>query len=262
MFGITSASMTIHALYKYGKLTEHSEAVFSSPTIWLSPPAQLNDPFECRPWFTFDGTQEQIVEVLARVLRRQNPALTAENATVHAADILLEGRHRDPRTWENLRQEVLTMLGNRIGLYCLSTNNDNILMWSHYANNHQGYCLEFEAADHTPVFGTAQEVKYSTDFPVVDFFNTPNEEQVDLIFLTKFAGWSYENEWRIIDHMSGPGAHEYPPELLRGVIFGIRMPEADRAKIRAWVDKRDHPVKFYEARQDSHQFKVVVSEIE
>lgn len=254
--------MTVQTLYKYGKLTEHSEAVFSSPTIWFSPPAQLNDPFECRPWLTFEGTREQIVDVLSRVLRKHNPGLTAENATANAVSIFLEGRHSDPRTWSDLRREVLSILGRKIGLYCMSKKNDSILMWSHYAKDHQGYCLEFEATDNTPVFGTAQEVKYSPDLPAVDFFNTPNEEQVDLIFLTKFEGWSYESEWRIIDHASGPGVHEYPAELLHSVIFGFRMPEADRAKIRAWIHKRDHPVRFYEAGRDSRQFKIVVREIE
>jgi len=135
-------------------------------------------------------------------------------------------------------------------------------MWSHYAENHRGYCLEFEATDHTPFFGAAQQVKYDADFPVVDFFNTPKEEQVDLIFLTKFVGWSYEEEWRIVDHEAGPSIREYPPELLRGVIFGLRMPEADRAKVRTWVKKRGHAVKFFEVQRHDRQFKVVVKEID
>ena len=254
--------MTVEVLYKYGRLNEHSEALFSSPTIWFSPPAQLNDPFECRPWFTFEGTQEQIVGVLTRFLRRQNPHLTPENATAHAVGIFLEGRHRDPDTWNRLRHDVGETLGHRIGLYCLSKRPDSILMWSHYSQDHRGFCLEFEATDSTPVFGGAQEVRYAADFPVVDFFNTPHDTQVDLIFLTKYEGWRYEEEWRIIDHDRGPGLHEYPVEFLKGVIFGLRMPAADRAKIRAWVQRRGHAVKFFEAVQDDRQFKIEAREVE
>ena len=253
--------MTVQTLYKYGKLNDHSEALFTTPTIWFSPPALLNDPFECRPWFTFEGNREQIVQSIARGLRQYNPDMTPDNATAHAVSIFLEGRHRDPKTWEGLRQDVLATLGQRIGLYCMSRNNDSILMWSHYAQDHRGYCLEFEATNYTPVFGASQEVQYGADFPVVDFFNTPKEKQVDLVFLTKFNGWSYEKEWRILDHESGPGIHEYPPELLQGIIFGLRMPEADRATIRGWVKKRGHGVKFYEVEQDNRQFKIVVKEI-
>jgi hypothetical protein len=183
MLRITGSLMTVQSLFKYGKLNEHSEAALSTPTVWFSPPVQLNDPFECRPWFTFNGSRDEIVESIARGLRQYSPELTPDNAKANAVSIFLEGRHRDPNFWESLRQNVIATLGQRIGLYCLSEHNDSILMWSHYAADHSGYCLEFEATDHTPFFGAAQQFKYDSQFPVVDFFTTPNEDQVDLIFL-------------------------------------------------------------------------------
>ncbi len=253
--------MTVQVLYKYGSLNEHSEALFSTPTIWFSPPAKLNDPFECRPRLTFDGTPKQIVEFLERQYRKRIPQFTPQGATARAISVYLEGRHRDPNAWERIRQDVLAKITRQIGLYCLSKNNNSILMWSHYSQNHRGYCLEFEATANTSVFGEAQPVGYATDYPVVDFFKTPKEEQVDLIFLTKYLGWSYEEEWRIIDHRAGPGAHAYLAELLRGVIFGLRMPEDDRAKIRAWIKKRGCSVKFYEAIQSDRQFKIDIREM-
>lgn len=254
--------MTVQVLYKYGSFNGYSEALFSTPEIRFSSPSELNDPFECCPWLTFNGTQNQLIEFHKRELWKRNPQLTPENAAAHAGSNFLDGRHRDPDTLNRIRKRVHTMLARRIGLYCLSENNDSILMWSHYSHNHQGYCLEFEATNFTPVFGEAQRVNYASDYPVVDFFNTPNEEQVDLIFLTKYIGWSYEEEWRIIDHEAGPGAHAYPAELLRGVIFGLRMPEDERAKIRAWTKKRGHSVKFHEAIQSDRRFKIDVREVE
>jgi len=254
--------MTMHVLYKYGSINEHSEALFSTPTIWFSPPAELNDPFECRPSLTFDGTPKQIVEFLEREYRKRIPRFTRHGASARAISVFLEGRYRDRKAWAHFQKVVLGKIGREIGLYCLSKNNSSILMWSHYSDKHKGYCLEFEATDSTPVFGEAQPVGYATDYPVVDFFNTPKEEQVDLIFLTKFFGWSYEEEWRIIDHRAGQGAHAYPAELLRGVIFGLRMPEEHRANIRAWTKKRGHSVKFYEAIQSDRQFKIDMREIE
>ena len=252
--------MSVDVLYKYGWVNEHAESVFATPTIWFSSPSSLNDPFECRPWFTFDGSQGQIVDVLTRALRRNNPCLAPHDATAHAVSIFLEGRHRDPKTWENLRNDVVARLGEDIGLYCLTKTNDNILMWSHYAQNHQGYCLEFEATDFTPVFGESQEVTYAKEFPVVDFFNTPHDKQVDLTFLTKFIGWEYEEEYRVIDHEAGSGLHTYAPEFLRSVTFGMRMPETDRQKIRGWLKNRGHDVKTYEASIHERDFKVVITE--
>ena len=253
--------MTIQRLYKYGSLGEHSEALFSTPTVWFSPPSQLNDPFECRPWFTFDGSRDQIIEVLKRELRRQRPEIGEHDITATAISIYLEGRHRNPATWEGLRRDVISTLGNRIGLYCLSAKPDSILMWSHYGRDHTGYCLEFEATDHTPFFGAAQQVRYSEDFPVVDFFNTPNEEQVNLIFLTKFSGWAYEEEWRIINHDNGTGLREYSPHLLTSVIFGLKMRPEQKALIREWVGRRGHDVAFYEAQQSERKFTIEIHKV-
>lgn len=254
--------MTIQSLFKYGKVNEHAEEVFSTPKIWFSAPAQLNDPFECRPWLTFNGTRDQIIESLVREIRRLNPNMTPHGATAEAVSIFLQGRHRDPMTWEALRQDLIETLGQKIGLYCLSETSDSILMWSHYADDHRGYCLEFEATDTTPFFGAAQQVIYNEVFPEVDIYNTPKEEQLDHIFLTKFHGWSYEKEWRIIDHETGPGIHDYPPQLLKGVIFGFRMPEADRNKVKAWIKSAGRTVKYFEAQRHDRQFKIVINEMD
>lgn len=253
--------MTIEHLYKYGHLNEYSEALFSKPEVWFSPPPKLNDPFECRPWFTFEGTQSEAVDALVRILRKRNPDMTQDTATAEADGIFLQGRHRDPHTWEVLRDGVAQMLGKKIGLYCLSRIPDSILMWSHYGCEHEGYCLEFEATDHTPVFGEAQPVLYSDSYPIVDFFRTPNDKQVDLIFLTKYTSWSYEQEWRIIDFQNGPGVRRYPTEFLKSVIFGLRMTDQNKTLIRNWVKKRGHPIQFFQATQHDKKFSIGLSNV-
>lgn len=249
-------------LYKYGRLGARSEATFSSDQLWFSTPLQLNDPFECRPWFTFEGTDDQVIDFLATQVRRYDASATSETALARARNILRGGFQHDRPSWEALRQALLEMLSNEIGLYCLAEIPDSILMWTHYADDHKGFCLAFEATDQTPVFGEAQKVIYSDDYPQVDFFNTPHEKQVDLIFLTKFSGWAYEREWRIVDHERGPGLRTYPRELLKEVIFGLRMSSEDKARIRAWVSRRGHPVELYQAVRHEQSFSVVVQDLD
>jgi hypothetical protein len=250
--------MSVDRLYKYGRLGEHSESLFSRPEIWFSSPAALNDPFECRPWYNFEGTKEQVLEVFERIIRRHHAHWTQESVSTEAMNWYSGGRHQDPRFWTQFRRDLVNMIKARIGLCCLTRTNTNILMWSHYASEHQGYCLEFAASSTTPFFGEAQKVHYSEQFPVVNFFNTPNDTQVDLMFLTKFSGWKYEEEYRIVDHQFGAGLHAYPVELLKSVTFGFRTPEADRAKIRDWLRKRNAEVKLYQAAIDDREFKIVI----
>lgn len=252
--------MYTDVLFKYGFINKHSESLFSTSTVWFSSPSSLNDPFECRPWFTFNGTEIEIVEALAGNLQK-NSSMTLNDATVQARSMFLSGQHCNSETWQNLRADVTARVAEKIGLYCLAKENDNIVMWSHYARNHEGYCLEFEATRSTRVFGDSQKVIYTEEFPAVDFFNTPSSKQFDLIFLSKFIGWKYEAEHRIIDHQRGPGLHSYDPKLLRSVTFGMKMPDRDRQKIREWLKYRSHEVKFNQATIDHREFKIHIVEI-
>ena len=247
------SSQSTYASVQFSETT----SLFTTATVWFSKPADLNDPFECRPFFTFLGDSEQIVRQLARLLE-YHMGMTHDTAVAHAMSIYLEGRHNDPETWDQLRQEVIAKLGSDIGMYCLSETNNNIILWSHYADKHQGFCLEFEATDYTPDFGLAQQVEYSKEYPVVDFFNTPIDKQIGLVFLTKFRDWGYEKEWRIIDHENGPELHEYQGEFLKSVTFGLRMCEEHKKQIRAWPDKREHPVRLWQAKRSETDFRVAL----
>lgn len=252
--------MPIESLFKYSRINEYSESLFTTPTIWFSSPSALNDPFECRPWFTFNGSEDQFLDLLSVVARRRFPEYSPEQISNEAKRLYAEGRHKDSQFERKFRSGVVQMLASHIGLCCLSASNRYILMWSHYAAEHTGFCLEFAATDYTPFFGEAQEVKYADNFPEVDFFNTPHDEQVDLIFLTKFAGWRYESEYRVIDHQAGSGLHTYPAELLKSVTFGLRMSEENKNNIRKWLSVRGTHVKLYQASIDQREFKIILTD--
>lgn len=254
--------MTVQHLYKYGTINEYSERLFTTPSVWFSPPVQLNDPFECRPYFTFEGNREQIIEAIIRQLRLRYPASGDDQIIAMASSLYLEGTHRDPERAEELRKTLLQGFANNIGLYCLSSKPNDILMWSHYGSGHSGFCLKFEATANTPFFGNAQKVRYSENYPKVDYFNTPIDEQIDFVFLTKFLGWSYEEEWRIIDNATGPGLKEYPSKLLTGVIFGIKMTAENKNKIRDWINRSGRDVSFYQAVLNEKKFAIEIQQTE
>ncbi len=178
-----------------------------------------------------------------------------------AARLVLEGRYRDLQVQKSTREVPTRWLSN-VGLFCLSSVRDNILMWSHYADQHRGYCIEFSAADDAYMFGAAEPVSYSPEYPTIEFFNPSIDEQIQLTFLRKYDGWAYEQEWRIIDTKRGSGFRPYPAMLFKGVIFGLRMPESDRARIREWETDREYPAKFYECVQDDRRFAIEVKEVE
>lgn len=104
-------------------------------------------------------------------------------------------------------------------------------MWSHYAQNHTGFVLEFKI-NLIPKININQvnmnelvkmlypyPVKYSDKRPSLDFDNINSSLQTGL--LTKHTGWAYEEE-RVIDLVHGPGIHKFNPMLVNSVILGMR----------------------------------------
>ena len=74
--------------------------------------------------------------------------------------------------------------------------------------------------------------------------------------LTKADFWAYEQEWRIIEHDKGPGAHIYPPSLLDGIILGARICPENRAKVLSWVSSRATKIEVLQARFHADLFRV------
>ena len=160
------------------------------------------------------------------------------------------------------------------GLYCLSAVPDNILMWAHYANAHRGFCLQFlneqsqrfrvksnpEERGETPKLLGPVPVRYSKQYPVVNFIRDKRMTVGRKTCLTKARQWKYEQEWRMVD-VNGPGPHQFLPQCLRGVIFGCRMLEKHKEMIREWCRNREPAITYYEARQSEDSYSLNIVEV-
>lgn len=87
-----------------------------------------------------------------------------------------------------------------VRVVCLSEVKDSMLMWSHYAQNHTGFCIEyeFETNDKFDIF--LHQVEYTKDRYIVSKSDISNKKS-DWIYKTtccKSDAWSYEKEWRIV----------------------------------------------------------------
>jgi hypothetical protein len=140
----------------------------------------------------------------------------------------------------------------QFGMICLAENFNNILMWSHYADNHRGAVVGFDVSH--PFFNTTEKL-YDFEYGGTERdlgtpgFGSPKKidyverriyislgENYSLydIFFTKSIHWSYEKESRIIKNIynispdrilqSGEKIYltEVPKECITNIIFGLR----------------------------------------
>ncbi len=134
--------------YKYQSLSEEKHFKFLqnylAQKIWLTPLKNFNDPFEGR--FAFTAVSPEYI--------LNNPKFFTELLHQHhlyGESDLTENELKKRLTSVKFLQE-LNSSSTRIvkekfsehGALCLSTENDNIPMWAYYADNHKGYCVEFE----------------------------------------------------------------------------------------------------------------------
>jgi hypothetical protein len=78
-----------------------------------------------------------------------------------------------------------------------------ILMWSHYANNHKGVCLEFEEHKEEEIKGRLIEMQYENAVQIIDEVERYSSGDLSINIDTngkflknKFKNWGYEEELR------------------------------------------------------------------
>ncbi len=87
-------------------------------------------------------------------------------------------------------------ISKEFGLLCFSKGWHNPLLWSHYADKHEGFALGFDILDNT-----ATEVDYSDNRPLFNWDRLPDakhsQEFLGRLAKTKFISWKYEEEVRL-----------------------------------------------------------------
>ncbi len=99
--------------------------------------------------------------------------------------------------------QLLTEMSEAIGpeidrryrVYCLGPDVGNLLMWSHYAQDHKGIALEFSVAN--DVVCGALRCQYLGAFPLMRVYESSIEGHLQIL-LAKSSVWFYEREYRLI----------------------------------------------------------------
>lgn len=173
---------------------------------------------------------------------------------------------------------------------CLS----KIQMWSHYAMNHKGFCVEYDISsmknDITlnfsqshfysdndknkylaerlsvitkgglfPVIYTAQRVK----IPYTKLKNYKLDERNEIIeilynaYITKSTVWSYENEWRLIidEKVSGYYKNKIPFPYIKKIYLGCMMDKNHIDELMSIADEIGAEIQFM--KMESNKFDLL-----
>ena len=249
---------------------------------YFADPANFNDPLDCAPIVVPDLPTDELKLLLAHMVRER----TAKELDGALRKLKLRGdnaiarRDKLSQTEANYligelaynatapdAQSLDDALGDAVenelrkshirGVLCLSAKYNSPLMWSHYADQHRGVCVEYDVSTlestdlHRVTYDQPREVRASRvrDW-LINGDEAAKEEVERACLLTKSRQWSYEAEWRLIGKV---GLQDCRMDL-KSVTFGMRSSLSVQYCVVKALNGAARPVKFWEIGIPSKRF--------
>jgi hypothetical protein len=200
--------------YSFGKYTSTTLNHLLNNEIYACPIEKLNDPFE-NCWLEFEEQKYKSVNT---------------------------------EFWKRIEEKKL--------VFCLCSNEDNtfpyspdsILMWSHYAKSHTGFCIMFSDeilnAPNQVANNNDNSMIYRDDIPgnIETSYGPEADRELFRILHQKHPCWEYEHEARLIFETSGPKYHSIPQNCIMGIFCGCNISDKHKRKLRKFATKMGIPI--------------------
>jgi Protein of unknown function (DUF2971) len=229
------SNITPQKLYKYQPFNLYNLVNLIRRELYFSKPESLNDPYDCDPPFEITKAHrtQKNIKLLFDKIRSYEIGKSGIDSSAFDALYLTDGNpnKRFERDFIDNPNSIREQIKSRVGVTCFSKYPDNFLLWSHYTDKHQSFCLEFDTSILQQDYpGT---IIYEIDYPklnkiirfdIVDVLNN-SERMLELLLTRKSYSWRYEEEYRIFSNKGGNIAFNYNQKALTGIYFGYNMRE-------------------------------------
>jgi hypothetical protein len=234
----------VTSLFKYRPINQFSLDIIANERIYFPVPESFNDPFDTKCSFKKKSTIIQSTDV-----KKIKNAFPGEGP----GDILAYTKKDLTEEIDNFEQKL-----KNYGVLSLAENAKDILMWSHYSENHKGLCIEFERNESNELGDKTKtkNVNYTKNYPSLSpkaLLSTEDiESSLIRVLYTKSEHWSYEKEWRMF---VPKGNKVYPiPGIIKSVTFGVRASDMDIDIVRQLLTGKD--VVLYKALLKENEFGI------
>lgn len=224
--------MTPRKLYKYQSFDLYSLQNLARREMYFSKPENLNDPYDCDPPFEVkkaDRTQSNMKAFFDKVKMYEVGNSSIDEARfdkLYSRNGKPDNRFR--RNYVDNPKHIKAQISEKVGVTCFSKRMDNFLLWSHHADKHRGFCLEFDVDE--LLNGYRGTKLYKVNYPktnklirfsILEILTNPN--LLEKILTRKSLSWHYEEEWRLFCRTGGNQAFGYRPKAITNVYFGNKM---------------------------------------
>lgn len=246
-------------VYKYRDWgTDSHKFILEKFELWISDSLNFNDPFDCNIPVAYDliTKDEGIAEQFIRNIVTAHVNKYGGDLELEVKEKLALGKHKDPAFIDSVKKSIHEKNRKNHGIFSATPINNNILMWSHYANCHKGFCVGFDSKklfEH--LAGGGGEILYEKTYPIISPIDE-RQKQYAMQIMTKSIHWTYEVEYRLTTLMKVNQAVEFPADIITEIIFGSRISETHKNEIKDLVAKKLPHVKLFSAKPHDSDFKL------
>ena len=266
--------MSKEIVFKFRNFTsETHKRWIRNNEIFFASPASFNDPFDCAIYIRYDllSDSEKLMKYRSHI-RMENPQWNKKQILKEAKSWMRKGLLTKEKQIESNERNFKNLTSKQIGILSLTKVKSPILLWSHYANYHQGYCIGYDKVSLenylVEFFNKPKlvpfwfDVKYQKDYPIIvpgDKLST--EDYMTVPFKTKSDVWEYESEYRIMLLGDTSIMITIPDYLITEITLGCKINEQDRYEIIKLVKEKELNIPIYQSRKHEEMFELVFEKI-
>jgi hypothetical protein len=232
-------------LYKFVR-GEIAVKILTERKVRFTPAALLNDPFECSPYISESPLYPELITPPPKRSKKFIGFHATEEVRKDFEKSLDRGGPEMRRAIEQsinmLVPEIIRAAFSTTLIFSLTESPENLLMWSHYAENHQGAVIGFNTRS-TFLCSTrngktrplVRKVAYSRKRPE---FRNVTEVTFEAAYLTKSLDWAYETEWRRMltvdeadEEVGSVNLVHLPEDAISELILGAACPEQTKKNV-------------------------------
>lgn len=204
--------LTNKTIYKYADFNTGINKILFGQTLNFTHPDVFNDPFDCNEKLLKIITPKEELKRLFEQIKSMVP--------IELHEQIWKDINNPKKTQEFNKSEKDKYL-----ISCFSELNNEVLMWSHYGEKHNGVCIGFDFPYSYEDKFIICPIKYESELKPLD--GECSLSRVILYWLTtKSQRWSYEKEIRAISKATEKTKSEileYDKKYIKEVIFGCNV---------------------------------------
>lgn len=226
-------------LFKYLNINNYTLENLSTNNLVFRDYRFYNDPYDSFIGFDIGKTKYKMIAL--------------------GSEIMLNLEHEDIKTQQ---YKIANFINNNMvfAYYCccFSEVNNSILMWSHYANEHKGFCIEYNFQDLLDCYREIYPIVYKIEMNnsnIISFERGVTSDNKIRLF-TKYIDWAYEKEWRVVKFKNNESNiwKLFKTPIPVSVYMGCKISDKDReALINLAINKKFN---LYQMKMNTKSFKL------